>query len=96
MKRENEHRPAYLRLYERLRGEMEGVMQQVGFEGDLQAFFEFLNTDPQFRYPNTDEGRQAQLRFFSEIYAGISPEDFAKWREIMQKIRENLEGAEVK
>ena len=44
----------------------------------------------------TDEGRQAQLRFFSEIYAGISPEDFAKWREIMQKIRENLEGAEVK
>ena len=44
----------------------------------------------------TDEGRQAQLRFFSEIYAGISPEDFAKWREIMQKIRKNLEGSEVK
>lgn len=44
----------------------------------------------------TEEGRQAQQRFFSEIYAGISPEDFAKWREIMQKIRKNLEGAEVK
>ena len=45
----------------RLRGEMEAVMEQVGFEGDLQAFFEFINTDPQFRYPNTDEGRQAYI-----------------------------------
>ena len=46
---------------ERLRGEMEAVMTQVGFEGDLQAFFHFLNTDPQFRYPNTDAGRQAYI-----------------------------------
>ena len=45
----------------RLRGEMEAIMEQVGFEGDLQAFFEFLNTDPQFRYPNTDAGRQAYI-----------------------------------
>ncbi|MGY0561714.1 DUF885 domain-containing protein [Luteimonas sp. A277] len=45
----------------RLRGEMEALMEQVGFEGDLQAFFQFLNTDPQFRYPNTDEGRQAYI-----------------------------------
>ena len=45
----------------RLRGEMEAVMEQVGFEGDLQAFFAFLNTDPQFRYPDTDEGRQAYI-----------------------------------
>lgn len=46
---------------ERLRGEMEAIMEQVGFEGDLQAFFEFLNADPQFRYPNTDAGRQAYI-----------------------------------
>ena len=45
----------------RLRGEMEAIMEQVGFEGDLQAFFEFLNADPQFRYPNTDAGRQAYI-----------------------------------
>ncbi|TXK61020.1 DUF885 domain-containing protein [Alkalisalibacterium limincola] len=45
----------------RLRGEMEAIMEQVGFEGDLQAFFAFINTDPQFRYPNTDAGRQAYI-----------------------------------
>ena len=45
----------------RLRGEMEALMEQVGFEGDLQAFFEFVSTDPQFKFPNTDEGRQAYI-----------------------------------
>ena len=29
-------------------------MERVGFEGDLQDFFEFMRTDPQFYY--TDEG----------------------------------------
>lgn len=45
----------------RLRGEMEAVMATVGFEGDLQAFFEHINTSPQFRYPDTDAGRQAYI-----------------------------------
>ncbi len=33
---------------ERIRGEMQGVMAQVGFKGNLDEFFRFLNTDPQF------------------------------------------------
>ncbi|MGY6519673.1 MAG: DUF885 domain-containing protein [Lysobacteraceae bacterium] len=45
----------------RLRGEMEAIKDQVGFEGDLPAFFAFINTDEQFRYPNTDAGRQAYI-----------------------------------
>src|SRR5699024_3593161 len=45
----------------RIRGEMEALKESVGFEGDLQAFFEFVRTDPQFKYPNTDEGRQAYI-----------------------------------
>ncbi|WP_347158464.1 DUF885 domain-containing protein [Pontibacter chitinilyticus] len=32
----------------RIRAEMEKVKQQVGFQGDLKAFFEYINTDPQF------------------------------------------------
>jgi len=40
---------------------MRGIMQQVGFEGDLQAFFAFMRSDPQFYLPDTDEGRQAYL-----------------------------------
>lgn len=45
----------------RLRGEMEALKQRVGFDGDLQAFFTFLDTDPQFKYPDTDAGRQAYI-----------------------------------
>ena len=45
----------------RLRKEMEAIKEQVGFEGDLQAFFEFIRTDDQFFFPNTDEGRQAYI-----------------------------------
>ncbi len=45
----------------RIHEEMRGIMKQVGFEGDLKAFFEFMRTDPQFYYPNTDEGKQAYL-----------------------------------
>ncbi len=45
----------------RLRGEMEAIKTQVGFDGDLQAFFEHLRTDPRFQYPNTPEGKEAFL-----------------------------------
>jgi uncharacterized protein (DUF885 family) len=38
----------------RIRGEMEQVKQQVGFKGDLAAFFKFLQDDPQFYYDNGD------------------------------------------
>lgn len=45
----------------RIRGEMEAIKEQVGFEGSLQDFFAFIREDEQFYYPNTDEGRQAYL-----------------------------------
>lgn len=45
----------------RIQEEMLAIKDQVGFEGDLQAFFKFVNSDPQFFFPNTDEGRQAYL-----------------------------------
>ena len=37
------------------------IMAEVGFEGTLADFFEFTRTDPQFYYPDTDEGRQRYL-----------------------------------
>jgi len=46
---------------ERIKQEMLAIKEKVGFEGSLEAFFEFINTDEQFFYPNTDEGRQAYL-----------------------------------
>ena len=45
----------------RIKGEMEAIKEQVGFEGTLQEFFAFVRDDPQFYYPNTDEGRQAYI-----------------------------------
>ena len=41
---------------------MQSVIAEVGFEGDLRAFNEFLRTDPQFYYDRAEallEGYQA-------------------------------------
>ena len=49
----------------RLRKEMEAIKDEVGFKGDLPAFFAELrdNKDnPLYYYPDTDEGRQAYIR----------------------------------
>lgn len=57
----------------RIRGEMEAVMGQIGFKGDLSEFFEHLRTDSSNFYPNTDSGRQAYLdqskAYIDSIYA---------------------------
>ena len=44
-----------LREVNRIRSEMEAIRKQVGFKGDLYAFFEFLRTDPQFYYNTAEE-----------------------------------------
>ena len=45
----------------RLRNEMLGIMDEVEFEGDLQAFFDEVRTGEWNYYPDTDEGRQAYI-----------------------------------
>ena len=39
----------------RIRGEMEEVAREVGFDGTLAEFFEFLKTDPQFFFGSSEE-----------------------------------------
>jgi uncharacterized protein (DUF885 family) len=39
----------------RIHKEMHGVMEEVGFEGSLNEFFEFVNTDEQFFYDEAEE-----------------------------------------
>ena len=51
-----------LREVARIKAEMETLKEQVGFDGNLQAFFSFLRDDPQFYFPNTDEGREGYLQ----------------------------------
>ena len=50
-----------LREVARLQDEMRRVMREVGFDGNLQAFFDFMRTDDRFYYPDTPEGRAAWL-----------------------------------
>lgn len=45
----------------RIHDEMRAIMKKVNFEGDLQAFFEFMRNDKQFYYPETPEGRKRYL-----------------------------------
>lgn len=54
---------------ERIHGLMRDIMQQVKFTGSLQDFFEFMRTDKQFYYADTDEGRQ---RYMDEATALIN------------------------
>lgn len=50
-----------LREVARIKKEMQTIMRQVKFEGDLQAFFNYVQSDSRFFYPDTDDGRQAYL-----------------------------------
>lgn len=45
----------------RIHEEMRVIMQQVGFDGTLQDFFEFTRSDAQFFKPNTEEGKAEYL-----------------------------------
>lgn len=53
----------------RIHGEMRAIMKQVEFEGDLQDFFEFMRTDPQFYLDDTDDGRATYLKKANRIIA---------------------------
>ncbi|SDR67547.1 DUF885 domain-containing protein [Gramella sp. MAR_2010_147] len=51
----------------RIHGEMEKIMEEVGFEGSLQDFFEFMKNDEQFYYENTEAGKAAYLKKAKEL-----------------------------
>ncbi|HVF70422.1 MAG TPA: DUF885 domain-containing protein [Chthoniobacterales bacterium] len=51
----------------RIHGEMRKIMEQVKFKGDLQAFFKFMREDPQFYFPQTEEGQQKYLAMATKI-----------------------------
>jgi uncharacterized protein (DUF885 family) len=55
----------------RIRGEMESVRRQVGFDGDLAAFFRHLQTDPRFYYTDPDELLQGYREIKTRIDAKL-------------------------
>ena len=55
----------------RIRAEMEGIMQELGFEGNLADFFEYVRTNPANYYDNTEAGRQEYIREATALINGI-------------------------
>lgn len=63
----------------RIHDEMRELIRKIGFEGDLQAFFEHSKTSEKFRYPETDEARADYLRVANAYLKGMEaklPEAF--------------------
>ncbi len=71
----------------RIRAEMEQVKKEMGFEGELQAFFQYLRTDASFKPFRTPE---EVLQFFYSIQGKLEPklkESFLKQPETAFEIR---------
>jgi len=51
----------------RIHEQMRGVMEEVGFAGDLKDFFEFVNTDDQFFFDDAEELIQGYLDMSEHI-----------------------------
>ena len=54
----------------RLKREMDGIRREVGFDGDMAAFVQHLNTDPRFFHPT----REAFMEGYRDIVKRIEPE----------------------
>jgi len=51
----------------RIHGEMRRVMEQVGFEGDLKAFLDYLQVDPKFFWNTREELIQGYVDIKNEV-----------------------------
>lgn len=75
---------------ERIHGEMQSIMDRVGFEGSLQEMFALLKTDPRFQYPNTPEGKEQYLtdaRAFVAQVMEAAPQWFSDLPEAALEVR---------
>ncbi|MEZ0495359.1 DUF885 family protein [Sphingomonas sp. IW22] len=86
-----------LRQVAAIGAEMDAVRQQTGFKGDRKAFFNYIRTDPRFKYENSEAGRETYLNDARALIAevmGKAPQYFSvlpkaplevraveKWRE---------------
>ncbi len=60
-----------LRQVAAIHRDMERIKTRVGFTGTLTQFFRHINSSAEFKYPNTDEGRQRYLADARAAIAGV-------------------------
>ena len=58
-----------LREVAKIRAEMEGIVEQVGWDGDFNSFLQYLRTDPRFYFETGEELLQAYRAMSKEIDA---------------------------
>ena len=61
----------------RIRGEMQKIIQQVGFQGSFQDFLQYLRTDPKFRYTDPERLLEA-YRAMSKRIDPMLPQYFGR------------------
>jgi uncharacterized protein (DUF885 family) len=66
--------------------QMQGVMDEVGFEGDLDAFFEYLNTEDRFYYDEPEQLIQG-YRDMADRIQGLAPKLFGIFPEADFEVR---------
>jgi len=59
-----------LKEVKRIRSEMNAIIQETGFQGDFEAFLQFLRTDPQFFHTTAD----GLMREYRDIAKRADPE----------------------
>lgn len=57
----------------RIHKEMRAVAKTMGFKGDLQAYFNYMRTDPKFYAPENEEGRALYLAETQKAKDAITP-----------------------
>jgi len=65
----------------RLQDEMRAIMRQAAFKGDLDAFFKFVETDPQFFLPQSEAGKAKYVARATEVINAMKarlPEAFLR------------------
>jgi uncharacterized protein (DUF885 family) len=70
----------------RIHSEMQGVMEEVGFEGGLKDFFDYLNTDDQFYYDKPEQLIEG-YRDMSEYIEGLAPKLFSVFPKTAFEVR---------
>jgi uncharacterized protein (DUF885 family) len=70
----------------RIRGEMDAVIESVGFEGSFQDFLEFLRNDPQF-YATDSQDLLEKTAFITKKMDGLMPRYFGQLARNTYEIR---------
>ena len=68
----------------RIHKEMRVVQKKMGVKGDLQAYFNYMRTEPKFYAPETDEGRALYLSETQKAQDAVTPL-LPKWFGVLPK-----------